>query len=430
MKPIYDIIIPSFSNPNFLNPCVSSILDLAFHTRGGRIIIVNNGKQPIKEAFGHIHNVVVLEPGKNLGWEGGLEYGLKHSESDFVCFQNDDTFLPKVSWLFYEKLLIPFQDKKVAAVGPVTTCAMGKQSIFHSGCPKNVSQSSYLIFFTVMMRRNMLDELGGIDSTLPGGDDLDLSMRINKAGYKTMITPDAFIYHHGFKTGERVRGDANTVGGWNSKEMTERTNQRLIQKHGFSNFFKTMRGELITPEGQPLIDLEGNRVRSLIQGPKIVEVGVGFTKTTPEAIGVDRVPNGEIIPHVQGGFSVADVLADVQGDLPFPPLSQDTVIARHILEHCINLPRTIKNWSRMLKIGGRMVIAVPDEDVISGIPMNAEHVHAFTPESLNELMEMLGFKTLESKSTGNGVSFVGCYEKVLHLSPEQNGKKIMEPARA
>lgn len=430
MKPIYDIIIPTFNNPQFLNPCVNSILSMAFHVRGGRIIIVNNGKQPIKEMFGHIHNVMVLEPGRNLGWEGGLEYGLKHSDANFVCFQNDDTFLPKVSWMFYEKLLIPFQDKKVAAVGPVTTCAMGKQSMFHPACPKAVSQSSYLIFFTVMLRRKTLEELGGIDMSLPGGDDLDLSMRINKAGYKTMITPDAFIYHHGFKTGERVRGDSTVSNGWNSKEMTDRTNQRLIQKHGFSVFMKTMQGHLVNPEPKESIDLEGNKVRSLIQGEKVVEMGVGFTKTIPTAIGVDRVPQGEIIPHVQGGFSVADVTADVQGELPFPAVSQDTLIARHILEHCVDLPKTIRNWAKILKIGGRLIIAVPDEDVISGIPMNAEHVHAFTTESLNSLMELFGFKTLESQAVGNGISFVGCYEKVLHLAVEENGKKILEPVHA
>lgn len=430
MTPIYDIVIPTYSNPQFLNPCVSSILNLAFHVRGGRIIIVNNGKQPIKEAFGHIHNVLVLEPGKNLGWEGGLEFGLKHSDAKFVCFQNDDTYLPKVSWLFYEKLLIPFQDKKVAAVGPVTTCAMGPQSIFHPNSPLVASQVPYLIYFTAMVRRSILDELGGIDAALPGGDDLDLSIRINKAGYKNIVTPDAFIYHHGFKTGERVRGGPDTANGWNSKEMTEKTNRRLIQKHGFSSFMNTMRGGVTPPAASVPVDLEGDLVRTLVQGEKIIEMGVGFTKSVPNAIGVDRVPRGDVIPHVQGGFSLADVTADVQGELPFPPLSQDCVIARHILEHCVNLPKTIRNWAKILKIGGRLIIAVPDEDVISGIPMNSEHVHAFTQESLGDLMELFGFKQLESKSAENGVSFVGCYEKVLHMVKEENGVRVLEPVNA
>lgn len=419
MKSIYDILIPSFNNPRFLNPCVKSILDLAFNVRGGRIIIINNGSQPIEEVFGHCHNVKVLNPGKNLGWEGGLEYGLKHSDAEFVCFQNDDTHLPKVSWLFYEKLLIPFQDKKVAAVGPVTTCAMGAQSIFHPSCPVNAAQVPYLIFFTVMIKRSILDELGGIDKTLPGGDDLDLSMRINKAGYKTIINPDAFIFHHGFKTGERVRGTPDIAGGWNSKEMQDRTNKALIQKNGFSTYFQTMRGGITYPERKKPEDLEGNMVRAFVQGEKIVELGCGFTKTVVNAIGVDRVPAGDVIPHVQGGQSVADIVADVQGDLPFPEQSQDCLIARHILEHCIHLPKTIRVWAKVLKIGGRLIIAVPDEDVISGIPMNAEHVHAFTQDSLNTLMEMFGFKTVESRHAGNGISFVGCYEKVQHIEAKE-----------
>lgn len=419
MKVIYSVIIPTFNNPQFLNPCVKSILDLAFNSRGGEIIIVNNGSQPIEEAFGHLHNVKVLKPGKNLGWEGGLEYGLKHSDAEYVCFQNDDTHLPKVSWLFYEKLLIPFHDKKVAAVGPVTTCAMGAQSIYNPSCPVNAAQSPYLIFFTVMVRRKMLDEVGGIDKTLPGGDDLDLSMRFNKAGYKTIINPDAFIIHHGFKTGERVRGTPDVSGGWNSKDMQDRTNKALIQKNGFSTYFKTMRGGIIYPERMKSDDLEGNIVRSFVEGEKVLDLGCGFTKTVPHAIGVDRVPAGEFIPHLEGGRSVANVIADVQGDLPFPDLSQDSIVARHILEHCVDTLKTLRVWAKALKIGGRLIIAVPDEDVISGIPLNAEHLHAFTPKSLNSIMELIGFKTIQSKHSGNGISFVGCYEKLEHIEAKE-----------
>ena len=59
-----------------------------------------------------------------------------------------------------------------------------------------------------------------------------------------------------------------------------------------------------------------------------------------------------------------------------------------------------------------MIIAVPNQDICNSIPLNPEHIHAFTPSSLKNLMELIGFKEIESIDPKNGVSFVGCYEKI------------------
>lgn len=420
MKPFIDIIIPSFNNQEFLNPCIRSIGNTGHLSSYANIIIVNNGKQPIQEQFGHIPGITVLEPGRNLGWEGGLAYALERSESPFVCFQNDDTHIPHANNFFYEKLMMPFSNPAVGAVGPVSTTVMGMQSIYNPACPRSPVEASFLIFFCVMLRRKYLDEVGGVDTTLPGGDDLDLSIRLRKAGRKLVVTPQAFIIHHGFKTGTRVRGESDQVGGWNSKDMTDKTNQALIRKHGFKTFMETMRGLAYLPPEQPK-DLEGDLIRSIADGAVIYELGVGATKTTERAIGIDRIPKGEKIPSRSGAESVADIVADVEKKLPIKELSADLLIARHILEHCIDTLQTLKNWNEVLKLGGKLIIAVPNQDVINGIPMNQEHVHAFTPESLEHLMQVCGFKEVSWADPKNGISFIGCYEKVLHVARTANG---------
>lgn len=411
MNAFIDIIIPTFNNPQFLNPCVNSIAATGHLGSYANLIIVNNGKQPIREQFGEAPGLTILEPGKNLGWEGGLAYALEHSDAPFVCFQNDDTHIPHANAFFYEKLMMPFSDPSVGAVGPVSTTVMGMQSIFHPACPPVKVEASYLIFFCVMLRRQYLDEVGGIDTTLPGGDDLDLSMRLRKAGRKLVVTPDAFLIHHGFKTGTRVRGEANKPGGWNSQEMQERTNKALIQKHGFKRYMETMRGmSYAAPE--KAADLEGDVIRSIASGEKIYELGVGATKTVANAIGIDRISRGERIPSRSGAMSVADIVADVQGELPIERGSADCLIARHILEHCLDTIQTLSHWNDALKVGGRLIIAVPNQDVVNGIPMNQEHVHAFTPSSLSNLMRVCGFKQVTWRDPKNGISFIGAYEKV------------------
>ena len=419
MRPI-DIIIPTWNNPEFLNPCVESIIRTGILHSDARLLIVNNGTQDVKGAVGHLKNIEVLEPGKNLGWEGGLAYALEHSNSKFVCFQNDDTFLPRASAMFYQRLLVPFVDQTVGAVGPVTTCAAGLQSIYHPHSPQAKTPVSYLIFFTVMMRRAHLDAIGGVDCLLPGGDDFDMSIRLRKAGLKLVVEPDAFIIHHGFKTGTRVRGDHTKEGGWNSVSMQERTNQALIQKHGFKTFVETLYGLAPQLNAAAAIDLEGDLCRTLVRDSheKILELGCGGKKTLARAVGVDHSGHGEECTHISQA-SVADVQADVQQPLPFEDFSQDCIIARHILEHCIDQIQTIKNWNRVLRIGGKLIVAVPDEAVTSGVPMNPEHCHAYTQESLANLLEACGFEKVQSESARNGVSFVGCYEKIRHPVPRE-----------
>lgn len=428
MKTPITIIIPTFNNPQYFNPCVESIARTGCLNGLCSLIVVNNGKQKIKDELKEWPNTLVLEPESNLGWERGLEYGLKHTDSPFVVFQNDDTLIPRASAMFYQQLLTRFNDENVAAVGPATTVAAGWHSIHRPNALLSITDVSYLIFFTVMMRRSHYDEAGGIDTSCPGGDDIDLSIRLRKMGKKLQINPFAFLIHYGFKTGERVRGDASQPNGWNSKEMTDRTNQFLIQKHGFSDFMRTMRGELDAVAIPGAEDSEGSIIRSLVGEGVIYELGCGGRKTVVNSIGIDRVAVGQSIPHV-GMTSSADIVADVSKAIPVHDAAADVMICRHILEHCVDTVDTIREWSRILKVGGQMIIAVPNEHVTKSIPLNPEHVHAFTPDALKNIMELLEFKQLQWIDPKNGISFIGVYEKVLNTSPNYNGKAL-EPQHA
>lgn len=423
MKKLISVLIPTWNNPQFLTPCVNSIIQTDLLSGLGEIIIINNGKQPIKDEFGHVKGITVLEPGENLGWEGGLALGLKHSQTDYVCFQNDDTHIPPACKDFYKQLLYPFNNANVAAVGPATTTAAGWHSIYRGAPLTRRTEVSYLIFFTAMLYRPYMEAVGGIDTACPGGDDIDLSIRLRKAGRHLVVNPDAFIIHHGFKSGERLRGDSSTPGGWNSLDMRDTTNAYLIKKHGFKTYFDTINGLRPVPD-EALEDKEGRLVRQMVEGEKVLELGCGGQKTVPHAVGVDVTPKDENIQFLHGDISVADIVADVSKELPVAPLSQDTVIARHILEHCVDTIQTLGHWNRVLKIGGRLIIAVPNQEICNSIPMNPEHVHAFTPSSLKPLVELSGFKQLFWQDPENTISFVACFEKVLHLDRAANGKAL------
>lgn len=411
MTPPITILIPTYNNFEYLHPCLSSIL---YGSPKGlfRVIVVNNGHQDSCSWISKESGVEVLNTGENYGWEGGLKEGLKHTDSPFIIFMNDDTFVPPNQRYWMQNLIQHFRHDSVGAVGPSSNVVMGRQNIFHRS-DETRFVSSYLIGFCLMVRREALEKAGGIDDSLPGGDDIDLSIRLQDAGYKLLVDKEVFIYHHGFKTGTRVHGDHTQAGGWNSIQFTEATNLALIKKHGFKKWFECLYDIRAKQESTPIVkDIEGDMIRELIIGDKVLDLGCGGNKTVPHAVGVDMIPKGEVIDTLSNTISQADIVADITQALPFEPESYDTIIARHILEHVIDPIEVLTQWKKVLKSGGQLVIAVPDETIIRSIPMNIEHVHAYTPLSLTNIVKSVGLTVKEVKGTGNNISFILVAEKL------------------
>ena len=73
--------------------------------------------------------------------------------------------------------------------------------------------------------------------------------------------------------------------------------------------------------------------------------------------------------------------------------------------------KVLKQWGKVIKDGGRLIIAVPDQELNNTIPMNFQHVHAYTKDSLKTFMESLGWKTEAIEDTHNNISFVGVFKK-------------------
>ena len=413
-EPLVTIVIPTYNNQEFLKPCVVSILRNRATAGLFKLLIVNNGHPDSCNYLLGQDDIQVINAPSNLGWEGGIDLGIKNSRSPYVLFMNDDTLVPISSRLWINQLLQHFKDPRVGAVGPSSNTVMGFQNIF-ADTPFHVFESKFLIGYCVLVRRSAFEEIGGMDMKLPGGDDLDWSIRLRDAGYKLLVDRTTFVYHHGFKTGERVNGSASTTNGWNSYEMYSKVNTALIKKHGFKKWWDVMKGTYQLPTVDYKTsqeDIEGDVIREIVKGSKVIlDIGCGPRKTLPRAIGIDFVKKGERISTLDG-FSVsdADIQADVSKNLPVEDESADAIIARHILEHMIDPITVIGNWLCKLKKGGKLVIAVPNEDWHATIPMNSEHVHAFTPESLGVLLTSMGLK-VELKDSNNNISFIAIATK-------------------
>ena len=226
---LVDVIIPTWNNEAYLRPCLETFwqtvpLQLA------HVWVVNNGA-PDSCSWITAPNTTILEVGENLGWEGGLEIGLRYATAPAVLFLNDDVHFPPSSNGWLERLLGHFEDERVGAVGPLSNMVVGAQNMFLTHLHP-LTEARFLIGFCMLVWREALDEVGGISHGLPGGDDFDLSLRLRNAGYLMVADRREFVYHHAYKTGERVHGPSSIPGGWNSKSQTDATVAALVERYG------------------------------------------------------------------------------------------------------------------------------------------------------------------------------------------------------
>ena len=144
-----DILIPTWNLPEYAVPCVESILrnlkDQTVH-----IYVINNGREEHVGYFPKSPNVTIIQMPENAGWEGGLKEGLKHSNSPYVVFMNDDTFIPQFSTDWLHKLMRHFVDPACGAVGPSSNVVMGKQQMFDHDNP--FFMVNFLIGFCMLLR--------------------------------------------------------------------------------------------------------------------------------------------------------------------------------------------------------------------------------------------------------------------------------------
>jgi N-acetylglucosaminyl-diphospho-decaprenol L-rhamnosyltransferase len=91
--------------------------------------------------------------------------------------------------------------------------------------PTEPTQSDWLLGAFLFLRREMLDELGGLDEGYRlYGDDIDLAYRAGKAGWERWYVPDALVIHHHQAVTDRRFLTRRTLWHW-------RSILRFVRKH-------------------------------------------------------------------------------------------------------------------------------------------------------------------------------------------------------
>ena len=398
MKPSLTILIPTYRHPSQVRDCVCSMLCNTEYPY--KIIVLNNDPNPYAReildgifAQSKYEHLKVKHLGANKGWMGAINAGMEEVDTEFVCLLNDDVlFIP--GQLDFWRLLITWLSPGIGAVGPCSNFVMGTQALQLYAMP-TVTLVRFLIGFCLVMRTEVFRKVGMLDENLPGGDDLDLSMRLRDAGYGLICNRIAYLHHIGSQTGMEVHGNF-----WNSRWQQDMTNNALIRKYGVKNWYLTICGAETTE-----VDVEASYVetynaeenwkQSKVNGHEVgLDLGCGARVMGKWGLDVRR--KGE---KGQGGMKLVETQPDITGnaaDLPVGEAQLDYIYASHLFEHLLDPIVALKEWRRVVKVGGRLILTLPDHERMNSIIVDSSHLHAYTTESIKTLLELTGWAVIDT----------------------------------
>jgi len=212
MDPLVSVVITNFNGKQFLEPCLSSLYRQS--ASNFEIILVDNGSTDgstgfVREKF---PDVSVIETGKNLGFAGGTNVGIRASRGKFILTLNNDTVTdpqyidnltkPMLSdpglGMCASKMLLP--DGTINSAG---ICISRSGAALDRGISE-IDTGNYQreedVFGpcagAALYRRSMLDEIGLFDEDFYlYMEDVDLAFRGRMAGWNCRYIPSAKVFH-------------------------------------------------------------------------------------------------------------------------------------------------------------------------------------------------------------------------------------------
>lgn len=129
-------------------------------------------------------------------------------------------------------------------------------------------------------------------------------------------------------------------------------------------------------------------IRPYLNG-NILELGSGGWPCVDHAVQVD-VHRFHNPPHPP-----VQLVTDAFGSLPFRDGFFDCLVASHLLEDVLDWQPVLREWTRVVRSRGHVIIQVPDRSryraaVAAGQPDNKSHRHESFPGELTDYYKLLG----------------------------------------
>lgn len=430
------IIILSYNTYEMTRFCIESIRRTS-PSGSYEIIVVDNASTDASlEWLEKQQDIVLIKNSENMGFPYGCNQGMEAADqgADIMLLNSDTILFPNS--LFWLRMGL-YEKDDIGAAGAVTNYASNGQAIADRfdtiqeyeqyALRNNVLRDNpyerklYLVGFALLIRREAIDKVGGLDVRYSLGqfEDCDLGVCLCQKGYQNILCHNSFIYHFGGSAGQNDMVWQEQY--WRNKEVFK-------DKWGFDiTYYSQVRTEIIE-----MLDCSEDA------NINVLEIGCGLGAT------LDRIQYQYPLAHVYGMELVPEVariggcrLNIVQGDIekdeiPFKDVKFDYIILADVLEHLHEPEQIILQLRRYLKEEGAFLCSIPNlmnlsviypllqgkfEYAEAGI-LDRTHLRFFTLESILRLFSRCGLRIENLQSLGSDKwdeMEWQCLEKILQI---------------
>jgi len=264
-----DVIIPIYNSYEYVVRCVNSVLK---NSNNCRIILADDASTDKKIGIflDQLHStknknidLIILRNQKNLGYIKTINHAYDYVKNHFVSL-NSDTEVTQ-GWL--DRLFSPIfeNENQIASVTPFSNSSTST-SFPHSaqnnplfkGLDHTIIDKYFMQFglpdcleiavgngFCLGINKKVSDEIGFFDEIYGKGyyEEGDWGMRAFKKGYKNVLAPNLFVFHHSGTTFEKEE-----------TRFLVKKNRKIV-KQRFPDYKKITRGFILEDKLGPLRDL-------------------------------------------------------------------------------------------------------------------------------------------------------------------------------
>jgi len=164
----------------------------------------------------------------------------------------------------------------------------------------------------------------------------------------------------------------------------------------------------------------------------VLDIGCGPHKAFPHFYGVDNRKDTELFKiQMNPEMTVQDA-----SELPLCGTKHfDAVFSSHLLEHIEDYKKALKEWWRVIKVGGHLCLYLPHKDFYPNIGQpgaNHDHKHDFVPKDILDAMDGYSWDLVRNEDRNEGIeySFFMVFRKQEDGEAKKYSYKLPRPEKS
>jgi len=211
--PLISVVVLNWNGRQVVDKCLQSLQEQTYHLL--EIIVVDNASTDgsvdlFKKEFPEVRLIV---NGKNIGFGGGNNVGIRAAHGKYIMMLNNDTRLDPncIEELkraieknphygaCASKILLEYEDNLIDAAG-IVICpdglSIGRGRLESGDQYDEETEVFFASDCACLYRREMLEDIGLYDEDFFAyADETDMGWRAQLAGWKCIYNPKAIVYH-------------------------------------------------------------------------------------------------------------------------------------------------------------------------------------------------------------------------------------------